>query len=181
MAKRKNSLLATGGMISILLLAAVVLSAGCLGSGMTAAEGDTVSVHYIGMFENGTVFDFNQGEGGRDPLTFVLGQGRVIRGFENAVYGMKIGETKTVTIPTEDAYGPYDPRRVITFTTAEMIEQLGYIPEVGDTLVRTDGFSYSEQGIVIEVTGAIVVVDFNHELAGETLVFEITVVNIVKG
>ena len=175
MIKRKTSLLAVGGLVLVLLLLVVAFS-GCLNSGAGASEGDTVSVHYVGTFVNGTVFDANQGEGGRAPLEFVLGQGRVIRGFEDAVYGMRVGDTKTVTIPPEDAYGNFDPSLVRTFTHEEMMTQLGYIPEVGEVLMTMVG-----PRTVIDVTEETVVVDFNHPLAGETLIFEITVVNIVRG
>ena len=68
-----------------------------------AKQGDTVSIHYTGRLDDGTVFDSSKD---RDPLEFTLGEGSVIPGFENAVQGMEPGESKTTTIPSEDAYGP---------------------------------------------------------------------------
>lgn len=66
-------------------------------------QGDTISVHYTGKFPEGEVFDSSVG---KQPLTFVVGSGQLIQGFDEAVVGMKVGETKTVEIPPEKAYGP---------------------------------------------------------------------------
>ena len=171
MIKRKTSLLAVGGLVLVLLLLVVAFS-GCLNSGMVAEEGDTISVHYTGTLIDGTVFDSSIG---RDPLVFTLGRGQLIPGFENAVYGMRVGETKTVTIPPEEAYGLYDPANV-TIVSREMIESIGFTPEVGTVLPTTFG-----PRPIIAVTDDDVTIDLNHPLAGETLIFEITVVNIVRG
>jgi FKBP-type peptidyl-prolyl cis-trans isomerase 2 len=169
MIKRKTSLLAVGGLVLVLLLLAVAFS-GCLNSDAGASEGDTVFVHYKLTLVDGTYQE-------SDNLPpFVLGQGQLISGFQNAIYGMKIGETKTVTLPPEEAYGNIDPSLVQTFTHEEMMTVLGHIPEVGGTVSTTVGPRQ-----VIEVTDETVVVDFNHHLAGYTLIFEITVVNIVRG
>ena len=181
MAKKVNPMLAiVGGLFAVLLIFSIIAIAFYPGPSVVEAEdGDTVSVHYIGKYENGTVFDSNMGEDGKAPFTFIIGHHQVITGFEKAVIGMKPHESKTVTIPPEDAY-PYDSDKVVTFMNAEMIEQLGYIPSVGETLMRSNGFS-TELGIVTEVTPTTVIVDFNRAVAGKTLVFEITVVDIVKG
>ena len=168
MIKRKTSLLAVGGLVLVLLLLVVAFS-GCLNSEAGAAEGDTVFVHYVGTFENGTVFD----SGNLPP--FVLGQGHLISGFQNAIYGMKVGETKRVTLPPEEAYGQYDPSNV-TIVSREMIESIGFTPEVGTVLPTTFG-----PRPIIAVDGDNVTIDLNHPLAGYTLIFEITLVDIVRG
>jgi len=67
-----------------------------------ASDGDAVRVHYTGTLEDGTTFDTSIGS---DPLEFTLGEGSMIPGFEQAVYGLKVGQSKTVTIPSEEAYG----------------------------------------------------------------------------
>jgi peptidylprolyl isomerase len=87
-------------------LTAAMLIAGCSGEEeiIGAKDGDSVKVHYTGTLEDGTEFDSSIGG---EPLSFVLGTGQLIPGFEQAVIGMAVGEKKTVTIPAADAYGPY--------------------------------------------------------------------------
>ncbi|MBZ3934883.1 FKBP-type peptidyl-prolyl cis-trans isomerase [Methanimicrococcus blatticola] len=185
MAKKVNPMLAiVGGLFAVLLLfsiIAVVLYPGpAISSDHGVQEGDTVSVHYVGKRVDGTVFDSNQGEDGREPLTFVVGSHQVIKGFENGVIGMESHETKIVTISPEDAY-PYNPDMVVTYNKTDVIESLGSTPEVGDKLMLVTGTGAVVEGIVTEITQTTIVIDFNSELAGETLVFEITIVDIVKG
>ena len=82
------------------MLLTVILVSGC--GGVQAETGDSVKVHYTGTLINGTVFDTSIG---REPLEFTIGQGQLISGFEQAVIGMKVGESKTVNIPADQAYG----------------------------------------------------------------------------
>lgn len=182
MAKKVNPLLAiVGGLFAVLLIFSVIAIALYPGPSVVEAEdGDTVSVHYVGKLENETVFDSNTGEDGRAPLTFIVGQHQVIKGFENAVIGMKPHETKTVTIPPEDAY-VYDPNLVVSYNKTEVVDSLGATPEIGDKLMLVTGTGAAVEGIVKEITQTTIVIDFNSELAGKTLIFEITVVDIVKG
>lgn len=100
MAKKINPMLAiVGGLFAVLLLFAIIAVAFYPGpSVVEATDGDTVSVHYIGKYENGTVFDSNQGEDGREPLRVVLGEHKVIPGFEDALYYMKIHDHKFMII-----------------------------------------------------------------------------------
>ncbi|WP_318785065.1 FKBP-type peptidyl-prolyl cis-trans isomerase [Methanimicrococcus hacksteinii] len=182
MAKKINPMLAiVGGLFGVLLLfsiIAVVLYPGP--SVMEATDGDTVSVHYVGKYQNGTVFDSNTGEDGREPLKFVLGNHEVIPGFENAVHGMKVHQSKTVTIAPEDAY-QYYPELVMTYDRADVVESLGAVPAVGEKLMMMTTTGSVVEGTVTEVTETSITIDFNREIAGKTLVFDITVVNIVKG
>ncbi|WNY28385.1 hypothetical protein MmiEs2_05700 [Methanimicrococcus stummii] len=182
MAKKVNPMLAiVGGLFAVLLIFAlisVVLYPGP--TVVEATDGDTVSVHYIGKYENGTVFDSNQGENGKAPLTFVMGNHEVIPGFENAVHGMKAHETKTVTIPPEDAY-QYNPDLVITYSMDEVLAALGTVPEVGTQVPMYTVTGLTVVGVVTNVTDSGVVIDLNPDTAGKTLVFEITIVNIKKG
>jgi len=153
------------------LLTGLALVSGC--SSRPAAEGDTVRVHYTGTLEDGTEFDSSRD---RDPLEFVLGAGGMIPGFENAVYGMKVGETKTVTIAAAEAYGPHDEDLVMEINRDELPEEVN--PTVGLQIGVT--FEGGQQGLatVTEVTETTVTLDGNHRLAGKDLTFEIKLVEI---
>ena len=135
------------------------------------SNGDNVSVYYTGTFANGTVFDSNVG---KEPLNFTVGAGDMIKGFDLGVIGMKIGETKNITIPPSEAYGEVNQSLVITVPRTSF----------GNTLV-SNGMIVSttsgQQGIVTGLTNNSVVVDFNPPLAGKTLNFEIKVIAIHKG
>lgn len=161
-------------LLGIFLLGAILIS-GC-NADQNAAEaknGDIVQVHYTGTLENGTVFDTSEG---REPLEFTLGQGRMIPGFEQAVLGMKIGESKTVTIPADEAYGPYSDDMVQVINREELTNIPN--PEVGQQLYgsQTDGTTIT--GTITNVTDTTVTVDFNPPLAGENLTFEIELMSI---
>ena len=160
--------------VLLLLLIAVTAFSGCLSSS-GAKEGDTVLVYYTGTVDNGTVFDTNVGE---QPLKVVLGQQAFIPGFESALYGMKVNQTKKVVLQPEDAY-LYNPEFVLTSDKAEVVDGLGDVPNVGD---QVPGFLGGQlvMGYVIEVTETTVVIDFNSPLAGKVLTFEITVAEIQK-
>lgn len=147
------------------------------------ASSAVVSVNYIGKLEDGTVFDTNIASEAQaawtfsevrtySPLTFTVGAGQMIPGFEQGVVGMKKGETKTLTIPAAQAYG--DPKEELLFSTGvAMFTDAGITPVIGE--------SYNFGGAPGKVTaleGDQVTLDFNHELAGKTLVFTVTVVDI---
>jgi peptidylprolyl isomerase len=138
-----------------------------------AKQGDTVHVHYTGMFDDGSVFDTSQG---RDPLTFKLGEGQVVPGFEKAIVGMEAGEKKTEKVEASDAYGPRLDQ--LTFTIPRENLPAGYDPQVGETLrmETKDG-----RQMDVAVTGSdegSVKLDANHPLAGRDLTFEIELVGI---
>lgn len=137
-----------------------------------AKEGDTVTLHYKGSFEDGTVFDSSETHG---ALKFTVGKGMVIPGFEEAVLGMKAGETKTVTIPPEKGYGPRNEELLIKIDKKELPENLD--PVLGQRVE----FSKEKQRLqltVAEVGDDAVVFDANHPLAGKTLVFELLLLEI---
>lgn len=133
-------------------------------------QGNTVQVHYTGRLTNGDQFDSSVG---RDPLKFTVGGFQVIEGFEKAVIGKSVGENLTVTIPCEEAYGKFRD---------DLSQQvpLSLLPErckVGDTLQ-----AMTEQGPmpvrIIEMNTDYAVIDGNHKLAGEDLIFDIEIVSI---
>ena len=138
-----------------------------------AKDGDTVHIHYTGKLDDGQVFDTSVN---RDPLSFTLGEGQVIPGFEEAVRGMAKGESKTTTIPPENAYGPRQEALKMAFPRAELPD--GLEPQVGQTLNMQTAEGQTFQVRVTDTTDDTVQLDANHPLAGEALTFEIELVEI---
>ena len=142
---------------------------------MTQAKaGDTVRIHYTGTLDNGTRFDSSEG---REPLEFNLGGGQVIPGFDAAVDGMAVGESKTVTIPATEAYGERH-EQLVQQVPREML------PDTIEPAVGMQLQSQSPEGqvmnlVVTEVSDASITVDANHPLAGQALTFSIELVEIV--
>lgn len=130
-------------------------------------DGDTVSVHYTGTLDNGEQFDSSEG---RDPLTFTVGSGQVISGFDDAVRGRAVGESIDVRIPPEEAYGQRDEQQVLDVAKAGAPPDL----EVGDTVRLQNGAT----AVVLDITADTVRIDANHPLAGEALNFTIEIVSI---
>ena len=145
------------------------------GSNMTQAkQGDTVSVHYMGMLENGTIFDSSSG---REPLQFVIGEGMLIPNFEQAAIGMTPGESKTIKIPSDEAYGSYHDELVMAVERKEFPPD--FEADVGERLRirQADGEEFI--ATVTQISETSVTLDANHPLAGECLVFDIQLVEIV--
>lgn len=132
-----------------------------------AADGDSVAVHYHGTLDDGEVFDSSRE---RDPLVFTVGTSQVIKGFDDAVRGLKVGESVTVRMEPEDAYGEWSEARVLDFPIA----QLPAGSELGGTLY----FQGGGQGTILSITDEGFKVDANHALAGKALTFEIELVSI---
>ena len=144
---------------------------------MVAAKGDSVSVNYTGKLKDGTVFDSSAGKA---PLTFTVGAGQLIKGFDTAVVGMAVGEKKTVEMPPEQAYGSADPRGVMTVPKAQLGEIASKVKK-GDRLGMGTPDGRRIPVRVTDVAAETVTVDANHELAGKTLIFDIEVVSIKAG
>jgi peptidylprolyl isomerase len=139
-----------------------------------AKAGDTVQVHYTGTLTDGTLFDSSKG---REPLEFQLGSGMVIKGFDDGITGMEVGENKTVNIPTEDAYGSASEDMVFTVDRAELPADMPL--ELGMTLnMHEDGNPQPVPVIVRDLTPDSVTLDANHPLAGQDLTFEIELVGL---
>ncbi|MDD5239434.1 MAG: FKBP-type peptidyl-prolyl cis-trans isomerase [Candidatus Nanoarchaeia archaeon] len=147
-----------------------ILSLGCIEQ--TAKNGDTVSVVYGAYHNNNTLIDDNNGE----PLQFTIGNGEVVNGFNYAVIGMKVGQTKTVTVAPDEGYGLYYPSR-ITQESVENLEKVGINASIGSVVYATMD-NNRERGVIIDNNGTNVLIDFNHPLAGKTLVFKIRLVSI---
>ncbi|MFK7834190.1 MAG: peptidylprolyl isomerase [Winogradskyella sp.] len=136
-------------------------------------ENDTVKVHYTGKLKSGQIFDSSLE---REPLEFTLGQGMLIPGFEKAVIDMKVSEKKTVDIPMEDAYGDVIKELFHKVDKAQLPPEME--PAVGLGLASKDEQGNEHQFRVVEVNDDHVILDGNHPLAGQELVFELEVVEI---
>jgi peptidylprolyl isomerase len=162
--------------VIIIVIAGVTAYISLYNPFVVAASGDKVSVVYTGMFENKTVFDTNTNT---SPISFTVGSGQMIKGFDAAVQGMKVGETKTVTIPSDQAYGAYDPSLVQIVPKSMFPANTTLYPgEAFGFRSSTTGQSYLVH--VVNVTSAGVAVDANPALVGQDLVFEIKVTGITK-
>ncbi|MEJ2274312.1 MAG: peptidylprolyl isomerase [Woeseiaceae bacterium] len=139
-----------------------------------AKSGDTVRIHYKGTLDDGTEFDSSAG---RDPLEFSLGEGQVIPGFDNAVDGMAVGESKTVTIPAEEAYGERHDQLVQEVPKNALPDEID--PAVGMHLQSRSPEGQVMNLVVTDVADESITVDGNHPLAGKSLTFDIELVEIV--
>ena len=142
--------------------------------GMTkASQGSTVLLHYTGTLEDGTEFDSSRGG---DPLQFTVGGGEVIPGFEEAVVGMDPGETKTFTIPADEAYGPRRDDLVMQVARDQ------FPPEIDFAVGQQYPVEVNEGQVVLVTVAALdsetVTLDANHPLAGKDLTFAVEVVTV---
>jgi len=153
---------------------------------MKIEAGDFVAFHYVGRFENGEVFDTSYEDIAREngifveereygPLGVNVGVGEIIPGLDEALLGMEIGEKKTVTVPPEKAYGMPNPELVIDVPISEFT-QAGLEPVEGMYVMTDSGIAR-----IAKIEGESVSLDFNHPLAGKTLIFEVEIVDIQKG
>jgi peptidylprolyl isomerase len=136
-------------------------------------SGDKVKVNYHGKLRNGETFDSSEG---REPLEFTVGSGQVIKGFDDGVLDMQVGDKRTVEINVNDAYGEKEEDRIVEFPKDQFPPEMK--PEAGMQLMMTDGEGHSIPVVVIEVKEDTVILDANHPLAGQDLVFDIELVEI---
>jgi len=139
-------------------------------------SGDKVKVHYHGKLPNGETFDSSEG---RAPLEFEVGSGMVIKGFDDGVTGMQIGDKKTLNIPFNEAYGPRNPEMIIEFPKERFPQDMQV--EVGMPLVMSGQQGEQFQVVVTQIKDDSVTLDANHPLAGQDLTFDIELVEIVGG
>jgi peptidylprolyl isomerase len=135
-------------------------------------SGDTVRIHYTGTLADGTEFDSSRD---RDPLSFTVGAGEVIPGFDAAVTGMTVGDRKTVTIPADQAYGPQRAELIVEVPRAQVPPQI--TPRVGQRLQLGRG-DQALMVVVREVKDDALVLDGNHPLAGADLTFALELVDV---
>ena len=139
-------------------------------------SGDKVKVHYHGRLTSGETFDKSEG---RDPLEFSVGSGMVIKGFDDGVTGMSVGEKKTVHIPFMDAYGPKNPEMIFEMPKDKFPQDMEIEP--GLVLAMGNGQGQQLPVTVTEIKEEVVILDANHQLAGEDLIFDLELVEIVGG
>ncbi|WP_048648928.1 FKBP-type peptidyl-prolyl cis-trans isomerase [Nitratireductor soli] len=139
-------------------------------------SGDVVRIHYTGKLADGTEFDSSAG---REPLEFQVGSGQIIPGLDRQVEGMAVGDSDTLTIPADEAYGPRDEAQV------QIVPRSALPPELelalGASLQATTPDGGEIALTVVDLTDQEVTVDANHPLAGRDLVFDVEIVEIVGG
>ncbi|WP_346893750.1 peptidylprolyl isomerase [uncultured Roseibium sp.] len=135
--------------------------------------GDTVSIHYKGTLEDGSVFDSSEG---RDPLQFTVGTGQIIPGLDNAIPGMKVGDEKTVHVPADKAYGPVQPQARQPVPRDQFPPDIPL--EVGRQLQVQTQDGQTLPVVIAEIGEDDVILDANHPLAGKDLTFAISLVAI---
>ena len=139
-------------------------------------SGDKVKVHYHGRLTTGETFDSSEG---REPLAFEVGSGMVIKGFDEGVTGMAVGDKKTLEIPFMEAYGPRNPDMVIDMPKDRFPADMEL--EMGMPLVMSDGQGQQFQVTIVEIKESSVMLDANHPLAGQDLIFDIELMEIEGG
>lgn len=139
----------------------------------TAKNGDQVKVHYSGKLKNGEKFDSSEG---REPLSFTVGAGQMIKGFDDAIPGMEVGDRKTVTIAPADAYGEVSPDAIIEYPKKDIPDTMEV--HAGMKLQLHGAGNQPVTVVVKEIKEDSVVLDANHHLAGKELVFDIELVEL---
>ena len=141
----------------------------------TAKSGQTVSVHYTGTLTDGTEFDSSRGRGA--PLTFTIGSGQLINGFDTAVAGMTVGETKDITLTPAEAYGEINEEATQTLQKDAFPSDFEFV--IGGRVQGHNGAGQPVLATIKQVNDdGTIVMDMNHPLAGKTLNFNIELVEI---
>ena len=138
-----------------------------------AKTGDTVKIHYTGTFDDGNVFDSSEK---RNPIEFVIGEGKVIKGFDHAVEGMKVDEEKDIKVSPKEGYGVRDDQLVRAFPKGKLPAEPKPQPGMILSLKAPDGQTILAKIDKIEEEN--VFLDFNHPLAGKNLNFKLKLVEI---
>lgn len=138
-------------------------------------NGDVVRVHYTGKLTNGEQFDSSTG---REPLEFTVGAGQMIKGFDDAMPGMELGEKKTINIQPEEAYGERSEEAVIEFPKSNVPDDMQLEAGMQLSLRNQEGQPFPVT--ITEVKDDVIILDANHELAGKELVFDIELVEIIS-
>ena len=141
--------------------------------GRKVRKGDRVSIHYTCKLANGTLIDSSVG---KTPLEFTVGAGEVLKGLEESVKGMKVGESKTKRVAMEKAYGPYHDEWVVEVGRDQFPPN--WIPEVGLHYEIPREHGESSVATITRVSEASVTLDFNHPLAGKVLIFQVQLLAI---
>lgn len=143
---------------------------------MPVKKGDKVTVEYEGKFESGEIFDSTSHGDHSHPLTFTAGQKEVVKGFDEAVLGMKENEEKEITIKPDEAYGQHNPKLIQKLPKSKLPE--GQEPKPGLILMLRSQQGHQIPAKITEVGDKEITIDLNHPLAGKTLIFKIKVTKI---
>ncbi len=160
------------------LIGGVLMAGGCIAkqdggqAPLTIQEQMTVKIDYT-LTVDGAVVDTSEGRG---PLSYVHGQGQIIPGLERELIGLQVGDVKDVTVAPADGYGEVNPQAVIEVSREQLPK--GSVPEVGQLLRGQDQQGRPFQSRIVGVADDVVTLDLNHPLAGKTLSFHVTVVDI---
>ncbi len=141
---------------------------------MAVQSGNTIKIHYHGRLTDGTTFDSSAG---RSPLEFTVGSGQVIKGFDDGVQGMSVGDKKTIEIPFINAYGPEDPSMIIEFPVDRLPEDMK--PEIGMQLNMNNAEGQQFPVVITGITEEHIILNANHPLAGKDLIFDLELVEIM--
>lgn len=141
--------------------------------GQTASQGDTVAVHYTGTLDSGEVFDSSRG---REPLEFQIGAGQVIPGFDRAVEGLEVGETREIRLEPNDAYGAHQDNLVIDVPPDQFPPDAE--PAVGQQVQVQVAPGQNHVARITAVGDDTVRLDLNHPLAGQALTFDVELVAV---
>jgi peptidylprolyl isomerase len=139
-------------------------------------QGDMIKVHYHGTLEDGTVFSSTYQE--KEPFEFAVGKGSVLPGFEQAVIGMNVGDTRSISIPPEQAYGQHKKEFVFMMNRAQAPANLNL--ELGKRLQIRTNQGKTTIATITAITEDSVILDANDPLAGKTLKFEIELIEILS-
>ncbi|OUS47146.1 hypothetical protein BE221DRAFT_73235, partial [Ostreococcus tauri] len=143
------------------------------GGAQRARDGDAVKIHYVGTLEDGSQFDSSRDRG--EPIAFTVGSGQMIKGFDNGVRDMAVGDRKTIECAPAEAYGEIRPENILRVPKGDVVDAVGedYI-KVGEKLMVGQGMPAT----IVEVTDSEVALDANHPLAGKTLNFDIELMSL---
>ena len=137
-------------------------------------NGAVISVHYKGTLEDGSTFDSSYDRG--SPISFTVGTGQMIEGFETNILGMSLGETKTFTIPSDRAYGPHMTEAIHSVPKTSFPSDFDF--EIGSVVSGSQESGQPVVGRIMKENENDVVLDFNHPMAGKDLTFEVELVNL---
>lgn len=134
---------------------------------IVANKGDEVEILYVGKLKDGTIFDTTEGKA---PFKFIAGTDKVLEGISNGVINMKVGDKKTIELSPEKAYGQFNNELLVKIPRNKLPEKV----EIGDVLTDSD----QNHWWVRQIADDFAIVDGNHPLAGQTLIFDIELVKI---
>ena len=141
---------------------------------MQVKKGDTIKVHYTGTLTDGNEFDSSYKR--NEPIQFNAGEGQMIKGFDDAVMDMKVGDKKSITIPSTEAYGAQNQDAIMTVPKTNFPEEFTFVE--GEMVQGQTENGQPLQAIILEIMDNEVILDFNHPLAGQDLMFDIELVEI---